>query len=109
MLELQSKCMIVSLVLIAGCSGGVGGGLEIAAQDADTTAFGNVVITVTVENTAQEPREGSVFCEVDVGGRVYEQSEFVTVGSESRTTIQLEYDIPLSDYGEGGEYRCQIG
>lgn len=98
---------IAVFVLLAGCSG-VGGGLEIAAQDADTTAFGNLEITVTVENTADDSQSGVLTCEAKVGGRVYEESAEVALAGGSSEVVELSIDVPLSDYGEDGTYSCDI-
>ncbi|MDG5778252.1 hypothetical protein VB773_14905 [Haloarculaceae archaeon H-GB2-1] len=98
---------VVLLVTISGCSGATGG-LQIEADHAETTALGNVVVTATVENTAEETREGTLYCEVSVSGRIYEDSYSISVDGESRETYEMKFDVPISDYGDGGEYSCEL-
>lgn len=100
--------LVCSLILLSGCSGLDSGGLEIVAQDADKTLAGNVEITVTVENTADERQTGEVFCEVEVGGEIYETSKAVAVPGNSRKAYELSIDLPFDEYAEGGTYRCSI-
>ncbi|EMA12342.1 hypothetical protein, partial [Haloarcula marismortui] len=98
---------LIALVGLSGCAGATGG-LEIAAQDAETTAFGNVEVTATVENTADDREQGDLYCEVIVSGKVYDQTQRIAVDGNSRQAYTMAFDIPLSDYNEGGEYRCEL-
>lgn len=100
--------LVVGMALLSGCSSTAVGDLGIAAQDASTTTFGNVEVTATIENSGNDVQEGTLACEVTVGGRVYEDSQRISVNGGEREVYQFKFDVPVSDFGQSGEYECTL-
>lgn len=98
----------VTVPLLAGCSDAVAeitGGLEVTGVDASMTGFGNVEMTVRVENGASSSQSGTLVGQVDLdGGDTFTERKEITVQSDRRNTFEFEFDIPISDSLSGGQY-----
>ena len=95
--------------LLAGCSGsgsvGIGGGLTIDDTSAETTPFGNVVLTVAVSNTSDSSKTNTLVGQIDVSdGDTYTKSREITVAGTDTNTYELEFDIDFSDSLSASEY-----
>ena len=97
-----------TVALLAGCSAsgnGFGGGLTVDDTVAETTAFGNVVLTVAVSNTSGSSKTGTLIGQVDIsGGDTYTERRGISVDGEGANTYELEFDIDISDSLSASEY-----
>lgn len=92
-----------TIAVTAGCSGsgdggGIAGGLSVDSVDSQVTAFGNVVLTVTVSNDSDSSKSKTLMGQVDVsGGDTYTKRRDITVSGSSSNTFELEFDIAASE------------
>lgn len=100
---------IVALMLfLAGCTP-TAGVLDIVEREVERTASDELRIVVNVKNTdSHDTLEGTLFCEVTVDDRVYEESRQITLRSGRSSTYEMEYDVPFSDFEQDGKYQCGI-
>ena len=102
-----SGVTVGAAALLAGCSGsgGLGGGLSIDDTSAETTAFGNVVLTVAVSNTSGSSKTGTLIGQVDIsGGDTYTENREISVAGDGSNTYELEFDIDISESLSASEY-----
>ena len=98
-----------TVALLAGCSGsgggGIVGGLTIDDTSAETTAFGNVVLTVAISNTSGSSKTSTLIGQVDVSdGDTYTENREITVPGDDSNTYELEFDIDFSESLSASEY-----
>lgn len=91
---------------LAGCSSsGLGGGLSIENVNAESTSFGNVVLTVSVSNSSSSSKSSTLLGQVDVtGGDTYTKRREITVTGDGSSTFELTFDIALSESLSATEY-----
>ncbi|PSQ42112.1 hypothetical protein BRD17_09435 [Halobacteriales archaeon SW_7_68_16] len=88
----------------AGC-GGVGGSLEIADTSSQSTATGNVVVSVLVENTGDSEDSATLQSQVDVqGGDTYTDRRDISVPGGGSNSYDFEFDIAIDESLEASEY-----
>ncbi len=98
------------LATVAGCSGsdgtgGIGGGLSVESVNAQTTSFGNVVLTVSVSNSNSSSKSSTLVGQVDVsGGDTYTERREITVTGDSSSSFELEFDIAISESLSSDQY-----
>jgi|GEM_PF-773389 hypothetical protein len=99
-----------TMAVLAGCSGsdgggGIGGGLTVDDTSAETTAFGNVVLSVAVSNTSGSSNSDTLIGQVDMtGGDTYTERRDITVDGEQSNTYELEFDIDFSESLSASEF-----
>ncbi|MFC6766472.1 hypothetical protein [Natrinema soli] len=98
-----------TIAILAGCSGsdvgGIGGGLTVDDTSAETTTFGNVVLSVAVSNTSGSSKSDALIGQVDMtGGDTYTERRDITVDGEQSNTYELEFDIDFSESLSASEF-----
>jgi len=99
---------ILGATILAGCSalGQLGEPLEITDAETESTALGNVIANVTIENTISETHSGTLIGQVDVdGGDTYTESRQITVPGDETNSYRLEFDIDVRDSLSGSQYQ----
>lgn len=79
--------------------------LRVYAMDAETTAFGNIVMAVGVENRGSARGSEMLWGEVDIeGGDTYQKSQQISVGPQESKRFEFDFDIDLSESLSGSSY-----
>lgn len=93
-----------SLTALAGCAGVAG--MELENVDSRSTAFGNIIISAVVVNRSESQQTKTILAEVDVeGGHLYTRRKRVTLEPRTKRTVELKFDIDMSESLSGGRYK----
>lgn len=99
----------------AGCLGGRGSAapgyedLTVEEFDAFAGDDGNLVVTVTVANTASEARSGTLYVNVDAGGSVDTRVRRADVGPAGTQGFRVPFDVPMETFNDGGSLSFDFG
>lgn len=112
-----SKAGVVGIAAgLAGCSAtsdllGGGSNLEVTEVESQVTGWGDVQLSISVENTGSESESGTLYGQVDVqGGDVYSESQQITVpaGETNQYTIDVPIEFQDSLGAEGYQHSAWV-
>lgn len=98
---------------LAGC---LGGDDEPAAQSLEVDDFayhadddGNLVVTVTVVNTASQPANGTLYVDVTANGSASTRARSVSVDAAGTTEVTAEFDVSVDAFEQQGSLSFRWG
>ncbi len=105
--------LLIATIVLMGCADGPGLTVTFAEPKNSVTCqyshVGDCNLRVTVKNTADVEKTGTVLCTMTRAGEDFSQEGNITVAPGLTEKIVVEISLPMGNPGgDVGSYRCRI-